>query len=130
MLSIYQDNVTLQTFADHESATIEKAFIKSGNLKDLEPWAWQENEKGAGLRLFAIPDPKNEKNDYEISIPKLSSLILTHSLDGEVKGLKNWSKEERPPVSAVFYFFRIIIVLFITYSKFETQTQPSFYATS
>lgn len=49
MLSIYQDNVTLQTFADHEGATIEKAFIKSGNLQDLEPWAWQENEKGAGI---------------------------------------------------------------------------------
>ena len=49
MLSIYQDDVTLQTFADHESATIEKAFIKSGKLEDLEPWAWQENEKGAGI---------------------------------------------------------------------------------
>lgn len=41
--------MTLQTFADHESATIEKAFIKSGKLIDLEPWAWQENEKGAGI---------------------------------------------------------------------------------
>lgn len=68
-----------------------------------------ENEKGAGLRVFAVPNPKEEKNDFEIVIPKVTSLILTHSLDGEVKGLKNWKKEDRPPVIPVFFFFRIMV---------------------
>jgi cytochrome d ubiquinol oxidase subunit I len=68
-----------------------------------------ENEKGAALRLFAIPDENAEINRYSIEIPKLSSLILTHSLEGEVQGLKSWAKEERPPVKIVFFSFRIMV---------------------
>lgn len=68
-----------------------------------------ENEQGASLKLFAIPDEVSEKNDYSLEIPKLGSLILTHSLDGEVKGLKSWQKEERPPVKIVFFSFRIMV---------------------
>ncbi len=47
-----------------------------------------ETEKGAALRLFAWPKQDEERNAFEISIPKLSSLILTHDVNGEVKGLK------------------------------------------
>src|SRR5690625_2367239 len=54
-----------------------------------------ETQRGAPLYLFAIPDQKAEKNHFEIGIPKFGSLILTHSLDGEVQGLKNWPPEER-----------------------------------
>ncbi len=68
-----------------------------------------EDEQGAGLRLFAIPDEENETNRYEVVIPKLTSLILTHSLDGELKGLKNWDESERPPVVPVFFFFRVMV---------------------
>jgi len=68
-----------------------------------------ENEKGAALRLFALPDSENETNYYSIEIPKLSSLILTHSLDGEVRGLKSWPKTERPPVTIVFFAFRAMV---------------------
>jgi cytochrome bd ubiquinol oxidase subunit I len=68
-----------------------------------------ETEKSAGLRLFAWPDEENETNHYEIIIPKLASLILTHSLDGEIKGLKEWKKEDRPPVAWVFWSFRVMV---------------------
>jgi cytochrome d ubiquinol oxidase subunit I len=68
-----------------------------------------ETEKGAALRIFAIPDPQLETNKYELSIPKLASLILTHDLNGEVKGLKEWRKEDRPPVAIVFWSFRIMV---------------------
>lgn len=44
-----------------------------------------------------------------MQIPYASSLILTHSLNGEIKGLKEWSKDERPPVATVFYSFRIMV---------------------
>ena len=70
-----------------------------------------ENEKGAALRLFAIPDAENERNSAEISIPKLSSVILTHKADGEVKGLKSWPPEERPMVGPVFYAFRVMVAI-------------------
>jgi cytochrome d ubiquinol oxidase subunit I len=39
----------------------------------------------------------------------VSSLILTHDLNGEVKGLTEWTREERPPVAWVFWSFRIMV---------------------
>ena len=68
-----------------------------------------ETERGAALRLFGWPDQEEERTKYSIEIPYLSSLILTHKLDGEVKGLKEWPKEERPPVAIVFWSFRIMV---------------------
>lgn len=70
-----------------------------------------ETEKGAALRLFAWPDQQNEMNHYEVKVPSIASLILTHKMDGEVKGLKEWAKEDRPPVAPVFWSFRIMVGL-------------------
>ena len=39
----------------------------------------------APLTLFAIPDEKAETNRYEIAVPDLGSLILTHELNGTVR---------------------------------------------
>jgi cytochrome d ubiquinol oxidase subunit I len=68
-----------------------------------------ETQRGAPLKLFGWPHQKEEKTKYTLEIPKLSSLILTHDLNGEVKGLKEWAKEERPPVAVVFWTFRIMV---------------------
>ncbi|MGD9106962.1 MAG: cytochrome ubiquinol oxidase subunit I [Desulfobacterales bacterium] len=68
-----------------------------------------ETQRGAPLKLFGWPHEKEEKTKYTLEIPKLSSLILTHDLNGEVKGLKEWAKEERPPVAVVFWTFRIMV---------------------
>jgi cytochrome d ubiquinol oxidase subunit I len=68
-----------------------------------------ETRKGAPILLFAIPDQQREMNDFEIGIPKLGSLILTHSLDGSVPGLKQWAPEDRPYVPIVFWAFRIMV---------------------
>jgi cytochrome d ubiquinol oxidase subunit I len=68
-----------------------------------------ETTKGADLLLFAIPDSQKEKNTYEVRIPKLASIILTHDKNGEVKGLKEWKKEDRPPVMWVFWSFRVMV---------------------
>jgi len=68
-----------------------------------------ESRRGAPLKLFGWPDQEGERTKYSIEIPKLSSLILTHELDGEVRGLKEWPKEERPPVAWVFWSFRIMV---------------------
>jgi cytochrome d ubiquinol oxidase subunit I len=70
-----------------------------------------ETQRGAPLLLFGWPDGEQEATRYALEIPKLSSLILTHDLDGEVKGLKAWPKEERPPVAWVFWSFRIMVGL-------------------
>ncbi len=81
-----------------------------------------ETQSGAPLILFAIPDAENETNHFEIKIPKLASLILTHSLDGEVPGLLEVPAEDRPPVGPVFWSFRIMVglgLLFIAVSLFS-----------
>ncbi|MCG7560008.1 cytochrome ubiquinol oxidase subunit I [Pseudoalteromonas sp. McH1-42] len=67
-----------------------------------------ETEQGAPLLLFAIPDESTRTNHFEVAIPNLASLILTHKLDGEIKGLNEF-KGEHPPVKPVFFGFRIMV---------------------
>jgi cytochrome d ubiquinol oxidase subunit I len=88
----------------HGLNTLEHQPAKVAAMEGL--WGTQ---KGAPLVLFGWPDQKEETTKYSLEIPKLSSLILTHELDGEVKGLKEWPKEERPPVAWVFWSFRIMV---------------------
>jgi cytochrome d ubiquinol oxidase subunit I len=68
---------------------------------------WQ-TERGAPLLLFAVPDEEERTNHYEIGIPKGASLILTHELDGEIRGLDEF-QGSHPPVAPVFYAFRIMV---------------------
>jgi cytochrome d ubiquinol oxidase subunit I len=56
-----------------------------------------------------MPNQEEEKTEYEIAIPKLGSLILTHELDGEIRGLKSWPKDERPPSAIIFWSFRVMV---------------------
>ncbi len=70
-----------------------------------------ETTRGAPLILFGWPDQEAEITRYAVEIPKLSSLILTHSFDGEVRGLKAWPENERPPAAVVFWTFRIMVGL-------------------
>ena len=64
---------------------------------------------GAPLILFAWPDMEAEENHFEIGIPYLSSLILTHELEGKVPGLKQFAPQDRPYVPIVFWTFRIMV---------------------
>jgi len=68
-----------------------------------------ETGRSIPLTLFAIPDEKTESNQAAIEIPGLGSLILTHKLDGEVKGLKDFPVDQRPPVAIPFFAFRIMV---------------------
>lgn len=65
----------------------------------------------APLVLFAIPDQKAEINRATIEIPLLGSLILTHQVDGEVPGLKDYPPQDRAPVIFPFIAFRIMVGL-------------------
>lgn len=70
---------------------------------------WETNkDKGASLVLFALPDMEKEENRFEISIDNMLSWLITHSSDGEVKGLLEFSKNDRPNVLITFFSFRIM----------------------
>jgi len=69
------------------------------------------SESRAPEILFGIPNMRTEHTDYAITLPYAGSLILTHSLDGRVPGLKDFPKDQRPPSNIVFFSFRAMIAL-------------------
>ncbi|WP_439541407.1 cytochrome ubiquinol oxidase subunit I [Hyphomicrobium sp.] len=70
-----------------------------------------DGSKPADLVLFAWPNEKEERNDFEISIPNIASFIITHDLNGLFKGLKDFAPQDRPPVKPVFFAFRVMVGL-------------------
>lgn len=69
-----------------------------------------ETEKSAPMHLLLIPDPANEKNLVQaLSIPGLMSWLSFGDTQAEIKGLKEFPKEDRPPICAAFYSFRIMV---------------------
>jgi len=68
-----------------------------------------ETRAGAPLILFGWPDMEAEKTLFEVAIPQLGSLVLTHDWNGVVKGLKEWPKEDRPNATIIFWSFRIMV---------------------
>ncbi len=88
----------------HGLNTLEHQPAKVSAMEGL----W-DTQREAPLVLFGWPDQDAETTRYKLEIPQLSSLILTHDPQGEVKGLKEWPPDERPPVAWVFWSFRIMV---------------------
>jgi cytochrome d ubiquinol oxidase subunit I len=61
--------------------------------------------------VFAWPDADAEVNRFAIEIPLAGSLILTHDIDGVVRGLKDFPRNERPPIVIPFFAFRIMLAI-------------------
>jgi cytochrome d ubiquinol oxidase subunit I len=74
---------------------------------------WHDDAPGAGtpLVLFGWPNEQAERNDYELAVPRLGSVILTHSWDGAIQPLTAVPRSERPPVKPVFFAFRVMVGL-------------------
>ncbi len=69
-------------------------------------------EKSAPMYLFMFPDEKNQKNTVEvIGIPKMLSMLAYHDPNATVKGLKDFPKGDRPPVTITFISFRSMVIL-------------------
>ncbi len=72
---------------------------------------YESHPDGAPLYLFGIPNDKEQRLDYAVGIPKLSSLILKHDLNAPLDGLDTIPDDEQPPVFLVFWAFRIMIAI-------------------
>lgn len=70
-----------------------------------------ETEKAAGLRLGGLPDSKTETTPYAIEIPYALSFLATGNPMAEVKGLKEFPKEVRPPVAITHLSFQVMVGL-------------------
>lgn len=84
--------------------------VQPAKLAAME--AHWETMPRAPIHLFAIPDEENERNLIEIgSIPGLLSFLGHHDIDAEVLGLKEFPKDERPPVLLTLFSFRTMVGL-------------------
>lgn len=72
---------------------------------------YQSHPHGAPLVLFGIPNSAEQRIDYALQIPKVSSLILKHDLDAPLAGLDTVAPENQPPVGIVFWSFRTMVGL-------------------
>jgi cytochrome d ubiquinol oxidase subunit I len=72
---------------------------------------YQSHPEGAPLILFGIPNSAENRVDYAVQIPKLSSLILKHDLNAPLAGLDTVPEADRPPVGIVFWSFRVMVGL-------------------
>ena len=72
---------------------------------------YRSHPDGAPLILFGLPNQATARVDAAVEIPKLSSLILKHSLDAPLAGLDTVPRENWPPVPITFWSFRIMVGL-------------------
>jgi cytochrome d ubiquinol oxidase subunit I len=71
-----------------------------------------ETTKSADFKVIALPDVENERNSVEgMKIPGFLSFLAFGDAQAEIKGLKAFPKEERPPVMSTFLSFRAMVAL-------------------
>lgn len=70
-----------------------------------------DTQSGTPLLLFAIPDQEQQTNHFEVGIPNMASMILTHQWDGVVPGVKEKPAAEQPHVATVFWSFRVMVAM-------------------
>ena len=100
----------LQIFAgdQHGLNTLEHQPAKLAAIEGH----WENHpDEGVPLILFGWPDMTAETTRYAIEIPRLGSLLLTHSWDGTIPALKDFAPEDRPNSTVVFWTFRVMVGL-------------------
>ncbi len=122
----------LALFGDFSA--VEVAATQPAKFASMES-LW-ETKRGVGLNLLLLPDPEHECNSVEqLCVPKVVSLLAFHTPDAEIKGLKEFPPELRPPLLPTFLSFRIMVglgsyfilaalgaVFFSRWGKLENQT--------
>lgn len=89
---------------------VEVAKVQPSKFAAMES-VW-DTQRGVGMNLIILPDEKGERNEVErLFIPNMVSILAFHDPNAEVKGLKEFPNDERPPVLPVFLSFRAMVGL-------------------
>jgi len=89
---------------------VEIAKVQPTKLAAMES-IW-ETHRGVGMYLIMLPDEKHERNAVErLCVPKIVSMMAFHDSNSEVKGLKDFPVELRPPVMPTYLSFRAMVGL-------------------
>jgi cytochrome d ubiquinol oxidase subunit I len=83
--------------------------VQPAKLAAIE--AFWETKSEQAFHIVAWPDRAIEGNRWELSVPKLGSLITAGSTEAELRGLKSFPPADRPPVFIVFWAFRVMVGL-------------------
>jgi cytochrome d ubiquinol oxidase subunit I len=83
--------------------------VQPAKLAAIE--AFWDTKSGQAFHIAAWPDRATASNRWELSIPRLGSLITAGSADARIKGLKDFAPRDRPPVFVVFWAFRVMVGL-------------------
>ncbi len=113
---------TMFSMAMWMAAIVAPAQIVMGDMHGLNTLHYQpakvaalegdwDTTNAAPLILFGWPDMQHERTEFELAVPHLGSLILTHQWNGEVRGLKSFPPADRPYSPVVFWAFRIMVGL-------------------
>ena len=94
----------LQIWAGHWSGEIAHEY-QPAKVAAMEGW-WESADK-QGTILFGIPDEEAEITRLKLEIPNTSDYLFPGA--EELHGLKEYSKEDRPPVFITFWAFRIMV---------------------
>ncbi|MEO1190135.1 MAG: cytochrome ubiquinol oxidase subunit I [Pseudomonadota bacterium] len=87
--------------------TLEYQPVKIAAMEGI----WPASQSGVCWSLIGWPNMEKEVTEFDVCIPHLGSLLLTHEWSGEVKGLKNWPADERPNATVIFWTFRIMVAI-------------------
>lgn len=88
---------------------VQVAFTQPEKLAAIE--GIFETQSRAPALVFGVPSKEDERVHAAIRLPGLLSLLAFGNLDAEVKGLKDFPKDERPPLALTFYPFHLMVGL-------------------
>jgi cytochrome d ubiquinol oxidase subunit I len=100
--------VLLQLGSGHAHA-VQVAKLQPEKIAAFEA-LWQ-TQAGAPISLFGIPDEREQKTRFEVSIPRLLSLLIYMNPEAEVQGLDAFKPEDRPPVLLPYLSYHVMIGL-------------------
>ena len=72
---------------------------------------YESHADGAPFYIVGLPNDREQRMDYGLSIPKVGSLLLEHRWDAPMPGLDTIPDEDQPPAGIVFWSFRIMVGL-------------------
>lgn len=88
-----------------------KQVVRTQPVKAAAFEGMWETEKGAPLNIIGIPSVKEEKTSLSIGIPGMLSWLVHGDTNAEIKGLKAFPAEDRPPVLATYWSYRVMLIL-------------------
>jgi cytochrome d ubiquinol oxidase subunit I len=110
MAALFSFITSLLVFATGDFHAVEVAKSQPTKFAAMEA-VW-ETQKAAPYHILVVPDTQNERNIVEtLAIPKMLSYLAYHDGNAEVRGLKEFPREMRPPVLPIFLSFRSMAAL-------------------